>query len=332
MVEPEVPSAIIALADERSRARAERDWGRADELRADIEAAGWRVIDAGLDYTLEPARPADIERDGVTLYGAAGSVPSRLSEPDAYLASVIVVAPRDGAQADMVLGALASSQPERTQVLVVTVEDTAITGPAHEVIRSVLPFSPGDALQAGLRRATGSTVVALEPGSIPTGDIVTPLCAALEDDSIAIVGIEGLGSADLRRYAAVASGEATAVRSGCYAFRRSDAVTRGPIDARLHLPDSVAAWWSLTLRDRGPEAEPRRALALDLPIRRDADTDLPPDHARRARRDAYRIADRFGRHRWLASATEEVAGLPGDGAGGDHQHDDTDEESDATQA
>lgn len=40
-----VPAEIQALADARTAAKAERDWAKADELRAQIDAAGWSVID-----------------------------------------------------------------------------------------------------------------------------------------------------------------------------------------------------------------------------------------------------------------------------------------------
>ena len=39
------PAEIIALADARAAAKSARDWARADELRAQIDAAGWTVID-----------------------------------------------------------------------------------------------------------------------------------------------------------------------------------------------------------------------------------------------------------------------------------------------
>jgi len=42
---PAVPDAISALAAQRERARRARDWAAADALRAEIEAAGWRVTD-----------------------------------------------------------------------------------------------------------------------------------------------------------------------------------------------------------------------------------------------------------------------------------------------
>ncbi len=39
------PAEIVALADERAAAKARKDWTRADELRAQIDAAGWTIVD-----------------------------------------------------------------------------------------------------------------------------------------------------------------------------------------------------------------------------------------------------------------------------------------------
>lgn len=39
------PAEIIALADARAAAKSARDWAHADELRAQIDAAGWSVVD-----------------------------------------------------------------------------------------------------------------------------------------------------------------------------------------------------------------------------------------------------------------------------------------------
>ena len=50
----------MALADARAIARAERDWARADALRARIDEAGWKVEDAGFSYALTPAAPPDL--------------------------------------------------------------------------------------------------------------------------------------------------------------------------------------------------------------------------------------------------------------------------------
>ena len=81
----------MALADERAAARVKRDYRTADELKARIEAAGWKVVDIGVGSDLEQARPADVT-DGVrTLYGAVDSIPSRLDEAATAPATVVVV-------------------------------------------------------------------------------------------------------------------------------------------------------------------------------------------------------------------------------------------------
>lgn len=51
---PEAPADVLALVDARTQAREARDWGRADELRAEIEALGWHVKDTPDGATLQP--------------------------------------------------------------------------------------------------------------------------------------------------------------------------------------------------------------------------------------------------------------------------------------
>ncbi len=41
----DAPADILALVEARAQAKAARDWGRADQLRAQIDAAGWSVVD-----------------------------------------------------------------------------------------------------------------------------------------------------------------------------------------------------------------------------------------------------------------------------------------------
>ncbi len=49
----EAPGAVVALAERRQQARAERDFARADQLRVEIEALGWEMRDeAGGGHTL----------------------------------------------------------------------------------------------------------------------------------------------------------------------------------------------------------------------------------------------------------------------------------------
>ena len=47
-----IPEEIKKLADERLRARKEKDWERADELRKEIKEKGWKVEDVDWGYDL----------------------------------------------------------------------------------------------------------------------------------------------------------------------------------------------------------------------------------------------------------------------------------------
>jgi cysteinyl-tRNA synthetase len=51
---PEAPDGIVVLATARHTARAAGDFGRADELRAQIDASGWTVRDTATGFELSP--------------------------------------------------------------------------------------------------------------------------------------------------------------------------------------------------------------------------------------------------------------------------------------
>jgi hypothetical protein len=306
-----VPADIRAMADARALARAERDWAEADRLRAAIEDAGWKVVDRGFSYRLSPAHPPDVVSDDVVRYGRSASVPSRLDAPSVGIATVVLVATDRPGDLVGALAALRIHAPAGTQVVVVAdgpshelestlVEETARGGAglAVDVIRTSKRLGPTAALNAGIRQAGASVVILLDTSAEPTGDIVTPLLAALEEPSVAVVGASGLVSADLRHFTLAAPGDVAVVDATCLAFRRADAASRGPLDERFHRAAGLATWWSLVLRDEGEGSAPRRAVALaGLPLaRRETDAASPLDghRDREERRDSYRILDRFG--------------------------------------
>jgi hypothetical protein len=148
-------------------------------------------------------------------------------------------------------------------------------------------------------------VIVLDTSVEPTGDIVSPLVGALDDPTVGVSGGFGIVSSDLRSFEAAPAGDVTAVEGYAIAFRRSDAATRGPLDERFRFYRNLDIWWSLVLRDEGEEAAPRRALAVDIPATRHEHRDwieTPElDRARLSKRNFYRIIDRFGHRRDLAS-------------------------------
>ncbi|MET1232999.1 MAG: glycosyltransferase [Candidatus Limnocylindrales bacterium] len=306
------PEAVADLARARADARAARDFMTADRLRAEIEASGWKVVDRGIDFSLEPAHPPDLADGGRLRVGASGSVPSRLGEPATAPATIILVAtdwPDDLARA---LAGLHTYAPTGTQLVIVADDPSPgqaeALGPVEaagiEVVWTSARLGTAAAIDCGLRRASGTIVILLDTSLEPTGDFVTPLTAVLADPTVAVAGGWGIVSDDLRTFRDAPPGDVDAIEGYCQAFRRTDVVTRGPLDERFRFYRNLDIWWSLVLRDEGQDSPSRRAVRTEpLPlIRHDhrGYASLPADERDRlSKRNFYRILDRFGSRRDL---------------------------------
>jgi len=309
---PYVPQPVLDAAHARAAARAARDWPAADRLRAEIEAAGWRVVDRGTDFRLEPLHAPDVADEAGVRYGRSEAVPSRLGEPSTCEATIVLVATDQPDDLDQAIGALRRTVPQGTQLVVVAdAPDPAqagrlpdrnpagADGPEIEVVRTSARLGWAAALNIGLRRAAGEVVVVMDTSVEPTGDVVTPLAAALaEDEDVAVAGPFGLRSSDLRRFEEVTDGEAAAIESYLFAVRRSDAAAAGALDEGFRFYRNLDIWWSLVLRDRGEGVPPRRAAVVaGLPLVRHEHrgwTSVPEaERDRLSKRNFYRFLDRF---------------------------------------
>ena len=306
------PPQIVDLARERSAARGARDWDRADALRADIEAAGWKVVDAGNAYRLEPAAPPTVEDGEIVRYGAAATVPSVLDEPPSARFTVELVAedwPDDLAR---MLAGLRAHAPAGTQVVIVANAPSAeqearlspgspdlapVAGASPQVVWTSARLGHAAARNVGLRRAAGAAVVLADTSIEPTGDPLTPLETVLGDPGVAVAGGFGLVSGDLRRFEDAAGADVDAIELDWLAFRRDDLAALGPLDERFTLDRSLDIWWSLVLRAGADDSPPRTARRLDLPLARHAHRGRPSlpegQSDRLAKRNFYRVLDRF---------------------------------------
>jgi cysteinyl-tRNA synthetase len=307
-----IPDEILSLAHDRAAARGAQDWAEADRIRAEIEAAGWRIVDRGTDFALEPAHPPTVADGDAILYGSSESVPSRLTEPATSGATVVLVATDWPADLERAIAGLRAHAPAGTSIVVVAdgpSADQAGALPADdervEVVRTSERLGIGAAWNIGIRRASGSIVVILDTSVEPTGDVIAPLVAALDDPSVGVAGSFGIVSPDLRSFADAPAGDVTALEGYALAFRRDDAAARGPLDERFRFYRNLDIWWSLVLRDEGEGSPPRRAVAVPLPVTRHEHrgwTSLAEaERDRLSKRNFYRIIDRFGWRRDLAT-------------------------------
>ena len=310
---PTPPAEIGAIARERAAARADHEYARADVLRAEIEAAGWRIVDHGTAYRLEPAAPPTIEAVGIVRYGSAAAVPSVLDVPETAAFTVLLLADEWPDDLARMLGSLRDHAPAGTQVVIVANDPSSaqaallapgspdlepVAGTAPELLWTSARLGHAVALNAGLRRACGAIVVLTDTSVEPTGDAMAPLAGALADPGVAVAGGFGIVSLDLRHFVEAAGPDVDAIEAGWLAFRRSDLLALGPLDEKFAFYGNLDIWWSLVLRaGADPAQPPRRALRLDLPLvrheRRDS-TSLPPaERDRLSRRNFYRVLGQF---------------------------------------
>jgi len=314
-----IPDEVLSAAHDRSKARAERDWATADRLRAEIEAAGWTIVDRGTDFALSPAAPADRDEGERVRYGASRNVPSRFDEPGVGLATVVLIATDWPTDVERAVGSLRATSPEGTSIVVVadgpSDESTpaldALAGDGIDVVWTSERLGQGAATNIGLRRASAPVVVLMDASIEPTGDVITPLVDALDDPAVAVAGGWGITSTDLRTFEDAPPGDVDAIEGYLLAFRRDDAAERGPLDERFRFYRNLDIWWSLVLRDAGEGNEPRRAVRVtDIPAVRHEHRgwgSLPEDErTRQSKRNFYRIIDRFGSRRDLLVSEQKV--------------------------
>jgi Glycosyl transferase family 2 len=273
------PAEISHLVRERVEARARRDWARADTIKAQIEAAGWRVIDRRGRSSVSQAAPASVEADGEIRYGTAAGVPSLLDAPATTAWTVAIVASESPDRVSRLLTALRTHAPAGTQVVIVAndpsdaqvaalLPDAAdrapVGGLAPELLRTSSRLGYAAALNIALHRASGELVLITDGTAWPGGDAISPLAAALSDPAVAVAGGFGLYAPDdeplrpnaLGREPATddAAAAPTALEGAWLAFRRADYMELGPLDEHFVTPSWLDVWWSLRLR-AGAEPE-----------------------------------------------------------------------------
>lgn len=192
------PPALVALAERRARARADRDYAESDRLRDELAEAGWRVRDRPDGWVLEPA-PAS------AVLPAVADLPDRSAEPDRRRATAALLV--DGWPDDVrtcVEALVAHAPPDVVVVLLDNASDAAAVvhelAAAHpgrvEEVHVARRAGWGEAVSALLRADVATVTVLLDPSTVLEGDALTPLLEALDDPSVVGAGWRGAAVTD----------------------------------------------------------------------------------------------------------------------------------------
>jgi glycosyltransferase involved in cell wall biosynthesis len=244
--------------------RAEKKYAQADRLRDRMTQVGYALKDS----------PDGPQFSRVT-YASASAVPSFPDKPDAVEWSVTLLA-HDNA-GDIVRAARSALRWDAGHSLEVVIVDDgsgdeaagaladfACDAPRERVRLIFLKTSLGEGAgrNAGLRAARGKLVMILGGHMEIAGDVLTPLSAALSDDSIGAAGSHPLITDDLFTFHPAPTPEADALEFYLFAFRRARFAQVGALDERFVFYRNLDLDWSLAFRDKGL----RLVAVPDLPL------------------------------------------------------------------
>jgi cysteinyl-tRNA synthetase len=299
---PVVPQVVELLARERQAAREARDFAAADELRAQLEARGWNVVDTPAGPTLQPRPVARASATVLEVHPRAEDVPSLWSEPAAP--GVTLILPASRWRDDLVRCAAAFSRNSPSlQILVVasTAEDER---PAVEWLESqhpniwglLLEEVPGHAmrLNAGLRRARTEFVAIADTSVEPAGDCITPLVTSLADASLGAAGPFGLRSRDLREFEDDPGPEVDALEGYLMVMRRDVMARLGGLDHHYRFYRIADIDLSLAIRAAGYALRAVAGLPMVRHMHRGWHETPEDERERLSKRNFYRFLKRFG--------------------------------------
>lgn len=294
MTDDALPSEIQRLLQERTAARAERDWAKADALRDQLAELGWEVQDAGAGSTVRPMlRPQE-----------RAELPSLLDQPAEVELSVQVAAEDHADDLERFLRGLAAHAPVVSWELVVVANEPAFDLGAL-LSQVPLPVEPvvletagrlgwADARTLGLTRSRGEVTLLLDTSLEPAGDFATPLLAAFEDSTVGIAGGWGVTSENARQFVDAPPGEVDAIEAYCLAVRRAALRAVGGFDRRFRFYRNADLDFSFAVRDAGWRAVRTEPLPFGRHEHRGWASIPEAERDRLSKRNFYRFLDRWG--------------------------------------
>lgn len=265
------PPDVVALAQQRAQARSDRDFAAADELRDQLEAAGWLVIDTADGFELKPKPPYDV-------LARVADLPDNTSASDTHRATVSLVVEGWPDDVRECVSALLEHTTDDVVVQALDLGDVDGAGAAlHEFaggrvqewhIAGTAGWSA--ARNALLKADTAAVHIWCDLSTVLTGDAVTPLLEAV-DSSAEVVGAGWRGvRVDLdnewRSFVDAPPGDVDAILGYLFAMRRDAALAAGGPHPKARFYRNADMEFSFALKDAVPGSR-LVVPAGELPVR-----------------------------------------------------------------
>ncbi|GHO45628.1 glycosyltransferase family 2 protein [Ktedonospora formicarum] len=297
-----IPPEILALSQERDQLRKRGQYDRADELKLQLEEAGYAVKDNPRGAHLVILPSVDIDD---TTYRLTRLVPSHLDEADTCDFSIIVVAANTQAQTRRCIESVLRHVGE-TNIEIWLVDNASRDGldlwtQASRATESRLHvISPSNKLGAAearniaLKQCRGRYILLLDNSIELTGNIFLPLAATLADPEVGITGLQGWVTADLRHFKESQDEEVEVIDQLCLAFARAHLKQAGLFDEHYRSQQYMDTDFNFAMRDLDLQTR----VTFDLPLIQheaiEEGTSSEEERARLSKRNFYRFLGKWG--------------------------------------
>ena len=282
------PDSVHELAKARLAARAERNFALSDQLRDEIAALGFEVVDVAGGYELRPKKRFP------TYESTRDIRPINSGKFEITVAMII-----DGFHEDAVTTIQTIKEHSQCAIAILVVGDPGVLvnelDSRTSLVQLTEDFGWGESANALLRNVTSEFIVIMDPSTRFIGDAISPVLAELKKREFVAVGWRG-GLVNLeddwRSVDDKGAGEVDVLFSYFLAMHREDALAARGFSNRALYYRNADIEFSLNLRHSNG-----RLLQMDLPLEQDRhhgyhDTDAEYRDAQ-SKKNYDRILERF---------------------------------------
>jgi hypothetical protein len=282
------PDSVHELAKARLAARAERNFALSDQLRDEIAALGFEVVDVAGGYELRPKKRFP------TYESTRDIRPINSGKFEITVAMIV-----DGFHEDAVTTIKTIKEHSQCAIAILVVGDPGVLvdelDSRTSLVQLTEDFGWGESANALLRNVTSEFIVIMDPSTRFTGDAIAPVLAELKKREFVAVGWRG-GLMNLeddwRSVDDKGAGEVDVLFSYFLAMHREDALAARGFSNRALYYRNADIEFSLNLRHSNG-----RLLQMDLPLEQDRhhgyhDTDAEYRDAQ-SKKNYDRILERF---------------------------------------
>lgn len=282
------PDSVIALAQQRKAARTEKNWALSDQLRDQIAASGYEVVDVADGFELR-------EKERFPIYTSTRDIKPVLFAK-APIALVMII---DGFHEDAATTVATIKAHSDVAILLFVIGDPGALVDQLDARTKIISMSEnqgwGENANAILKAVATKFVIIMDPSTRFTGDAITPVLAALNTGSYAAVGWRG-GLVNLddqwRSVDDKGAGDVDVLFSYFMALDRQGAIDAGGFSNRAIYYRNADMEFSLRLRQAGGSL-----LQIDLPLEQDRHHgyhDVDPEYREvQSKKNYDRLLDRF---------------------------------------